>query len=167
MAKKPQYNNDSIVALKDEQRVRQKPAVIFGSDGIDGCEHAVFEIVSNSVDEAREGYGDKVIVTRFADKSVEVQDFGRGLTIPKSVTIGSLFFASFMQAESTIMPRAEATNFPWVRTVSVCVRRSMLPNTWKRKSTRADLSIPLISRMADPTVKCRRSRIQSVIRERV
>ena len=55
MAKKPQYNNDSIVALKEEQRVRQKPAVIFGSDGVDGCEHAVFEIVSNSVDEAREG----------------------------------------------------------------------------------------------------------------
>ena len=77
MAKKPQYNNDSIVALKEEQRVRQKPAVIFGSDGVDGCEHAVFEIVSNSVDEAREGYGDKIVVTRFADKSVEVQDFGR------------------------------------------------------------------------------------------
>lgn len=81
MAKKPQYNNDSIVALKDEQRVRQKPAVIFGSDGVDGCEHAVFEIVSNSVDEAREGYGDKIVVTRFADKSVEVQDFGRGLPV--------------------------------------------------------------------------------------
>ena len=81
MAKKPQYNNDSIVALKEEQRVRQKPAVIFGSDGVDGCEHAVFEIVSNSVVEAREGYGDKIIVTRFADKSVEVQDFGRGLPV--------------------------------------------------------------------------------------
>ena len=81
MAKKLQYNNDSIVALKEEQRVRQKPAVIFGSDGVDGCEHAVFEIVSNSVDEAREGYGDKIIVTRFADKSVEVQDFGRGLPV--------------------------------------------------------------------------------------
>ena len=81
MAKKPQYNNDSIVALKEEQRVRQKPAVIFGSDGVDGCEHAVFEIVSNSIDEAREGYGDKIIVTRFADKSVEVQDFGRGLPV--------------------------------------------------------------------------------------
>ena len=81
MAKKPQYNNDSIVALKEEQRVRQKPAVIFGSDGVDGCEHAVFEIVSNSVDEAREGYGDRIVVTRFADKSIEVQDFGRGLPV--------------------------------------------------------------------------------------
>lgn len=81
MAKKPEYNNESIKTLKDEQRVRQKPAVIFGSDGIDGCEHAIFEIVSNSVDEAREGYGNKIIVTRYADKSIEVQDFGRGIPV--------------------------------------------------------------------------------------
>ncbi|MBR4241806.1 MAG: DNA topoisomerase, partial [Eubacterium sp.] len=81
MPKKPEYNNESIKTLKDEQRVRQKPAVIFGSDGIDGCQHAVFEIVSNSVDEAREGYGNKIIVTRFADKSIEVQDFGRGIPV--------------------------------------------------------------------------------------
>ena len=81
MAKKKTYDNDTITLLKDEERVRKKPAVIFGSDGIDGCEHAVFEIVSNSVDEAREGYGDKIIVTRFEDHSVEVQDFGRGLPV--------------------------------------------------------------------------------------
>ena len=81
MAKKPEYNNDSIRLLKDEERVREKPAVIFGSDGLDGCEHAFFEIVSNSVDEAREGFGNKIIVTRFEDHSVEVQDFGRGLPV--------------------------------------------------------------------------------------
>ena len=81
MAKKNEYNNDSIRLLKDEERVREKPAVIFGSDGLDGCEHAVFEIVSNSVDEAREGFGNKIIVTRFEDNSVEVQDFGRGLPV--------------------------------------------------------------------------------------
>lgn len=81
MAKKPTYNNESIKTLKDEERVRKKPAVIFGSDGIDGCEHAIFEIVSNSVDEAREGYGNKIIVTRYADRSVEVQDFGRGIPV--------------------------------------------------------------------------------------
>lgn len=81
MAKKSDYNNDSIRLLKDEERVREKPAVIFGSDGIAGCEHAVFEIVSNSVDEAREGFGDKIIVTRFEDYSVEVQDFARGLPV--------------------------------------------------------------------------------------
>ena len=79
--KKPEYNNESIVVLEDEQRVRQRPAVIFGSDGLDGCEHAVFEIVSNAIDEAREKHGDLIIVTRYADKSIEVEDFGRGCPV--------------------------------------------------------------------------------------
>lgn len=81
MAKKPEYNNESITALKGAERVRKRPAVIFGSNGIDGCEHAIFEIISNSIDEAREGYGDKIVVTRFADNSIEVQDFGRGIPV--------------------------------------------------------------------------------------
>lgn len=81
MANKAAYDNDSIEVLKGADRVRKKPAVIFGSDGIEGCEHAVFEIISNSVDEAREGFGDTIVVTRFEDKSVEVQDFGRGLPV--------------------------------------------------------------------------------------
>ncbi|MBQ6365001.1 MAG: DNA topoisomerase [Oscillospiraceae bacterium] len=73
-----QYGNESIQLLKDEQRVRQKPAVIFGSDGLEGCEHAAFEILSNAIDEAREGHGDLVTLTYFEDKSIEVEDFGRG-----------------------------------------------------------------------------------------
>ncbi len=81
MAKKPSYGNESISQLKGADRVRKRPAVIFGSDGIEGCEHAVFEILSNSIDEAREGYGDKIIVTRFLDGSIEVQDFGRGIPV--------------------------------------------------------------------------------------
>lgn len=79
MAKKAEYTEESISQLKGADRVRKRPAVIFGSDGIDGCQHAVFEILSNSIDEAREGHGDKIIVTRYLDKSVEVQDFGRGI----------------------------------------------------------------------------------------
>ncbi len=79
MAKKAAYTEESISQLKGADRVRKRPAVIFGSDGIDGCQHAVFEILSNSIDEAREGHGDKIIVTRYLDKSVEVQDFGRGI----------------------------------------------------------------------------------------
>ena len=79
MAKKAAYTEESISQLKGADRVRKRPAVIFGSDGIDGCQHAVFEILSNSIDEAREGHGDKIIVTRFLDKSIEVQDFGRGI----------------------------------------------------------------------------------------
>ncbi len=76
-----EYGNESIKKLEGADRVRKRPAVIFGSDGLDGCEHSVFEIISNSIDEAREGYGKKIVITRFLDKSVEVQDFGRGLPV--------------------------------------------------------------------------------------
>ncbi|MBQ6420872.1 MAG: DNA topoisomerase [Clostridia bacterium] len=81
MAKKKEYGNESIVALKGAERVRKRPAVIFGSDGLDGCQHAVFEIISNSIDEARAGYGKKIVVTRYLDHSIEVQDFGRGMPV--------------------------------------------------------------------------------------
>ena len=81
MAKKQEYGNESIKSLKGADRVRKRPAVIFGSDGLEGCEHSVFEIMSNSIDEAREGYGNRICVTRFLDGSVEVQDFGRGIPV--------------------------------------------------------------------------------------
>lgn len=81
MAKKTQYGNESISQLKGADRVRKRPAVIFGSDGIEGCQQSIFEIISNSIDEAREGFGNKIIVTQFLDNSIEVQDFGRGLPV--------------------------------------------------------------------------------------
>ena len=81
MKKQQQYGNDSISALKGAERVRKRPAVIFGSDGLEGCEHAVFEILSNAIDEAREGYGDLITVRRFRDCSIEVEDFGRGCPV--------------------------------------------------------------------------------------
>ena len=79
--KKQEYGNESISALKGADRVRKRPSVIFGSDNLEGCEHAVFEILSNAVDEAKEGHGDLIIVTRYADKSIEVEDFGRGCPV--------------------------------------------------------------------------------------
>ncbi len=82
MAKaKVEYGNESISQLKGADRVRKRPGVIFGSDGLDGCEHSVFEIISNSIDEAREGYGQKIVVTKYSDGSIEVQDFGRGAPV--------------------------------------------------------------------------------------
>ena len=75
------YDNQSITALKGADRVRKRPAVIFGSDGIDGCEHSVFEILSNSIDEAREGFGNVISITRFLDKSIEIEDYGRGIPV--------------------------------------------------------------------------------------
>ena len=81
MAKKKSYGNESITALKGAERVRRRPGVIFGSDGLDGCQHAVFEILSNAIDEAREGYGNLIVVTRFEDCSIEIEDFGRGCPV--------------------------------------------------------------------------------------
>ena len=81
MAKQQSYGNESISSLKGADRVRKRPAVIFGSDGLEGCQHAVFEILSNSIDEAREGHGDLIIVTRYLDRSIEVEDFGRGCPV--------------------------------------------------------------------------------------
>ena len=81
MTKQQTYGNDSIASHKGADRVRKRPAVIFGSDGLEGCEHAVFEILSNAIDEAREGHGDTIIVTRYLDHSIEVEDFGRGCPV--------------------------------------------------------------------------------------
>ena len=84
MAKKS-YGNESITALKGADRVRKRPGVIFGSDGLEGCEHSVFEIISNSIDEAKEGYGSVIEITRFEDMSVEVKDYGRGIPLDWNV----------------------------------------------------------------------------------
>lgn len=81
MAKKATYGNESIKSLRGADRVRKRPAVIFGSDGLEGCEHSIFEIMSNSIDEAREGRGNRIMVTRYLDGSYEVQDFGSGIPV--------------------------------------------------------------------------------------
>ena len=82
------YGNDSISALKGADRVRKRPGVIFGSDGLEGCQHAVFEILSNAIDEAREGYGKIITVTRYEDNTFEVEDFGRGCPVDWNKTEG-------------------------------------------------------------------------------
>ena len=81
MSKKPAYDNESISSLKGADRVRKRPGVIFGSDGLEGCEHSFFEILSNSIDEAREGHGDRIEVIRYTDGSIQVEDFGRGIPL--------------------------------------------------------------------------------------
>lgn len=81
MAKKQEYGNESISSLKGAARVRNRPAVIFGSDGLEGCQHSIFEIISNSIDEARQGHGKDIYITRYEDKSIEVEDKGRGAPV--------------------------------------------------------------------------------------
>lgn len=117
MKEQKAYGNESISSLKGADRVRLRPAVIFGSDGLEGCEHAVFEILSNAIDEAREGYGRQILVTRYEDHSIEVEDFGRGCPVDwnekEGNTTGSLSSASFTQAVSTRTTRAAIMNFRW------------------------------------------------------
>ena len=76
-----EYNGQSIYALKGADRVRKRPAVIFGSEGLEGCQHSFFEILSNSIDEAREGYGKEITVTVYNDRTIEVDDHGRGVPL--------------------------------------------------------------------------------------
>lgn len=79
--KENKYNNDSITSLKGADRVRLRPGVIFGSDGLEGCQHAVFEILSNSIDEAREGFGNKIEITKFKNGAISIKDYGRGIPV--------------------------------------------------------------------------------------
>ena len=138
MAKtKVEYGNESISQLKGPDQVRLRPAVIFGSDGIDGCQHAVFEIISNSIDEAREGYGKKILITYYSDNSIEVQDFGRGIPVDYNKAeerIGNWFSANCMQAVNIKPTKGEATNSPWDLTDLVFVLPSIPPSIWTLKS---------------------------------
>ena len=79
--KKPIYADEDITVLKGPDQVRKRPAVIFGSDGVEGCQHSVFEILSNSIDEAREGYGKEIVLTVYSDGSIEIEDHGRGIPV--------------------------------------------------------------------------------------
>ena len=78
---KEQYNDQTISSLKGADRVRKRPAVIFGSEGLEGCQHSFFEILSNSIDESREGYGKEIVVTVYQDRTIEVDDHGRGVPL--------------------------------------------------------------------------------------
>ena len=122
MAKaKQEYGNESITSLKGADRVRKRPAVIFGSDGLEGCEHSVFEILSNSIDEAREGFGSSIIVTKYLDGSIQVEDFGRGIrwTITKTSSgiTGNWCSVSSTPEASTKTTPGTTTSFPWASTV--------------------------------------------------
>ena len=145
MAKKQNYTNDDIFALKGADRVRKRPAVIFGSDGLDGCEHSVFEILSNSIDEARNGYGKKIILTKFNDDSIEVEDFGRGCPVDYNQREKrynwELVSASFMQAVSITPTTAKTMSSHSVLTDLVRALLSILRNIWMLRCAVTDKSI--------------------------
>ena len=118
MAKKQAaYGNESIQSLKGADRVRKRPSVIFGSDGLEGCQHSIFEILSNAIDEARMGFGTKIVLTKYLDGSVQVDDMGRGIPVdfnPKENRYNwELSSASSMPAGNTTKT---ATSSLWAST---------------------------------------------------
>ena len=160
--KKQEYNNESITALTGADRVRKRPAVIFGSDGLDGCEHSFFEILSNSIDEAREGYGDRILVTRYLDQSLEVQDFARGIPVdynPREQRYNwELVFCELYAGGKYKNNGAAITSFRWGSTDWAPVPRSMRRNisTWKCSAT-ASIS-PSILKRGKTSAGCTRNR---------
>ena len=140
-AKKAQasYGNESISALKGADRVRKRPGVIFGSDGLEGCEHAVFEILSNAIDEAREGHGSLITVTRYLDHSPSRWRTRAGAarwtgTRRRSGTTGSWCSASSTPAASTATTRGRTTSTPWGSTAWAPAPPSTPPPTWTSPS---------------------------------
>ena len=133
---KKEYDNQSISSLKGADRVRKRPGVIFGSDGLEGCEHAVFEILSNAIDEAREGHGREIIVTRYADKSIEVEDFGRGCPVDWNEKVGKynweLVFCELYAGGKYKTATATITSTRWVSTASAPAPRSTPASTSTR-----------------------------------
>ena len=140
MKQQKAYGNESISSLKGADRVRLRPAVIFGSDGLEGCEHAVFEILSNAIDEAREGYGKQILVTRFADHSIEVEDFGRGCPV------------DWRAANIRTIPAA-TTNSPSASTASAPAPRSIRPNTLTPPSAATAINTPSTLKRASSSAK--------------
>lgn len=151
-SKNNDYTNESISKLKGADRVRLRPAVIFGSDGLDGCEHAVFEILSNSIDEAREGYGNLIEVKKYLDNSIEVTDYGRGIPVDYNPKEGmfnwELVFASFTQAVNIKPIRAKTTNTASAQTDSVRAQRSIRRNIWTLPFTATDTNTICILKKA-------------------
>ena len=156
MKQQKAYGNESISSLKGADRVRLRPAVIFGSDGLEGCEHAVFEILSNAIDEAREGYGKQILVTRFADHSIEVEDFGRGCPVDwneRAGTTGNSSSASSTRAANIRTIPAATTNSPSASTASAPAPRSIRPNTSTPLSAATAINTPSTLKRASSSAK--------------
>ena len=158
------YGNDSISMLKGAERVRKRPGVIFGSDGLDGCEHSVFEILSNSIDEAREGYGKRIIVTRYADGSFEVEDFGRGIpldfnTKEKRYNWELVFCEMYAGGKYTNDRKAKTMSFRWALNGLGVVRNAVRQRIYGRHRVRAITpSIRCILKKAKTSAVCTKSR---------
>ena len=167
MAKKATYGNESIKSLRGADRVRKRPAVIFGSDGLEGCEHSIFEIMSNSIDEAREGRGNRIVVTRYLDGSYEVQDFGSGIPVDYNKNEQrenwELLFCEMYAGSKYDNARRSSMSSPWASTAWGFALPSMRRSIWTRKFTGTATATPCILKRARISAACTRNRTKSAI----
>ena len=164
MAKKPVYNNESITSLKGADRVRRRPAVIFGSDGLEGCEHSIFEIVSNSIDEAREGYGKKIVGNEGIAMTPWKWKTSGGasrwiLTMWKTAITGNWCFAKCTPAANIKTTKTAVMNIPWASTAWGCAPPSTLRCIWTRKCTPPGPITPCILKRAKTWAGCTKNPI--------
>ena len=76
---KNSYSAKNLEVLEGLDAVRMRPGMYIGSTGVKGLHHILWEIVDNAIDEAANGYANKIKVVLYKDGSASVEDNGRGI----------------------------------------------------------------------------------------
>lgn len=95
------YSARSIQVLEGLEPVRKRPGMYIGGTSLEGLHHLIWEVVSNSIDEAMAGYGKYIEVRLLPDNRISVEDEGRGIPVDKHPQTG-------LSALETVMTKLHA-----------------------------------------------------------